>query len=175
MQVPFSVAREADVALYLDADAIVLCDLEELWDSFTGGAAADKSTRGMRKGWGGTEAMFAVAQDGPHEMYPTPYGGDPRRGGHGRKPTAAMYPRGINAGVCALSVCVVATGEAQCVIFLAGVLLMHLGRIRANLQRYWASVTEITRESGYRAPRLGNFSDGMAFYDQARSARVFCG
>ena len=88
-QIPFVVAPEADVALYIDADSIVMCDLEELWDSFTNGPAADRTKPGLRLGWGGEEAMIAAAQDGPHAMYPTPYE---------KKSTAAMFPRGINAG-----------------------------------------------------------------------------
>jgi hypothetical protein len=94
LQVPFGVATEADQALYIDADAIVLCDLERLWDTFDAPASSSA--------WGpDPRALIAAAQDGPHAMYPTPYSGDVTRGGAGRKPTGPMYPRGINAGEAA--------------------------------------------------------------------------
>jgi len=63
-----------------------------------------------------------------------------------KRPTGRDYPRGLNAGV----------------------LLLHVGRLRQpdRLKAYWTAVVSIVKEGGYGSLRLGNWSKGLIYYDQ---------
>lgn len=68
-----------------------------------------------------------------------------------KRPTGRDYPRGLNAGV----------------------LLLHVGRLRQpdRLKAYWDAVVSIVKEGGYASLRLGNWSNGLIYYDQVRASQ----